>query len=287
MADVKWIKIVVDIFDNRKIRQIEAMPEGDSILVIWFKLICLAGSTNDNGMIYFTPDIPYTEEMLATQFNRPLQTVRLAMNTFQAFGMIEIVDNFLCLPSWAKYQSTDKLEQMRSKNAERQARFKAKKRAELAAGNASVTLPVTPGNALDIEEDKELEIEGDIRESTAGEPPSTPSGPPKQPKPPEPVAHKRGEYGWVKLTDEQYNRLIQEKGLNVVTAAIRYVDESAQGNGNKNGWKDWNLVVRRCIREGWGQNRQNYGSPPPQRQGNGFQTSNPFMEMLNEERGKR
>lgn len=177
MADVKWIKIVVDIFDNRKIRQIEAMPEGDSILVIWFKLICLAGSTNDNGMIYFTPDIPYTEEMLATQFNRPLQTVRLAMNTFQAFGMIEIVDNFLCLPSWAKYQSTDKLEQMRSKNAERQARFRAKKRAELAESNAPVTLPVTPDNALDIEEDKELDIEEDkedIRESTADEPPAPP-----------------------------------------------------------------------------------------------------------------
>lgn len=286
MADVKWIKIVVDIFDNRKIRQIEAMPEGDSILVIWFKLICLAGSTNDKGMIYFTPDIPYTEEMLATQFNRPLATVRLAMNTFQAFGMIEIVDNFLCLPSWAKYQSTDKLEQMRSKNAERQARFRAKKREELAAGNAEVTLPVTPSNALDIEEDKERDIEGDIRESTADGPPPSPPPPPDPPKPPKPAARVRSQYGWVKLTDEQYHRLISEFGQHETSRAIAYVDESAQSTGNKNKWKDWNLVIRKCIREGWGQ-KQYYGSQPPQRRDTGFQTSNPFQEMLNEERGRR
>ena len=89
--EVKWIKIVTDIFDNRKIRQIEVMPDGDSILVIWFKLICLAGRINDNGLVYVTEDIPYTDEMLAAQFNRPLATVRLALNIFQKFKMIEIV----------------------------------------------------------------------------------------------------------------------------------------------------------------------------------------------------
>ena len=180
MSDVKWIKIVTDIFDNRKIRQIEVMPEGDSILVIWFKLICLSGKINDNGMVYFTQDIPYTEEMLATQFNRPLPTVRLALKTFQAFGMVEIVDNFLHLPSWEKYQSADKLERIRSKNAERQARFKARKRAALSEGNASVTLPVTHGNAVEREEDKERDIEKEREkekereEETADKPPAPP-----------------------------------------------------------------------------------------------------------------
>lgn len=159
--EVKWIKIVTDIFDNRKIRQIEVMPDGDSILVIWFKLICLAGRINDNGLVYVTEDIPYTDEMLAAQFNRPLATVRLALNIFQKFKMIEIVDDFLCLPSWEKYQSADRLEKMRANNAERQARYKAKKRAELNAGKQEVTSPVTllvtPSNALeeDKEEDKE------------------------------------------------------------------------------------------------------------------------------------
>ena len=88
MAEIKWIKIVTDIFDNRKVKQIEALPDADSILVIWFKLICLAGSINDGGRIYFLENVPYTDEMLATQFRRPLNTVRMALDTFRQFGMI-------------------------------------------------------------------------------------------------------------------------------------------------------------------------------------------------------
>ena len=77
MAEVQWIKIVTDIFDNRKIKQIEYMPEADSILVIWFKLLCLAGNINESGLLLITKDIPYTEEMLANEFKRPINTVRL------------------------------------------------------------------------------------------------------------------------------------------------------------------------------------------------------------------
>ena len=90
MADVKWIKMATDIFDNRKIRQIECLPDGDAIIVIWMKLLCLAGNINDMGYVYFTKEIPYTEQMLATQFNKPLATVQLALRTFEQFRMIEV-----------------------------------------------------------------------------------------------------------------------------------------------------------------------------------------------------
>ena len=161
MSDVKWIKIVTNIFDNRKIKQIEIMPEGDTILVIWFKLICLAGTINDNGMIYLTQEIPYTDEMLAAQFGRPLPVVRLALKTFEAFQMIEVIDNFLCLPSWEKYQSADKLANMRSKNAERQARFRERHRAELGESNVTAALQVTPNVTLCNALEEEGEREGD------------------------------------------------------------------------------------------------------------------------------
>ena len=85
MVETKWIKIVTDIFDNEKIRMIEAMPEGDAIIVIWFKLLMLAGRTNDRGCVYFTEDIPYTEQMLSTYFGRPLTIIQLALSTFQKF----------------------------------------------------------------------------------------------------------------------------------------------------------------------------------------------------------
>jgi predicted phage replisome organizer len=120
MGDVKWIKVSTDMFNSsRKIKQIEVMPEGDTILVIWLKLLLLAGNINDDGAIYLTPEIPYTEEMLANELRRPITTVRMALKLFEQFGMVEIVDNILYLSAWEKYQSTDKLAEMRAKDRDR------------------------------------------------------------------------------------------------------------------------------------------------------------------------
>ena len=67
---------------------------------------------------------------------------------------------------------------------------------------------------------------------------------------------KYGQYGWVRLTQEEYSKLLTDLGEAELRRCIEYVDESAQGNGNKNRWKDWNLVIRKCHRDGWGLNRQ-------------------------------
>ena len=69
----------------------------------------------------------------------------------------------------------------------------------------------------------------------------------------------RGQYGWVKLTEEEYSHLVAELGQGEAQRCIDYVDQSAQGTNNKNRWVDWNLVVRRCHREGWGLKG---GTPP-------------------------
>jgi predicted phage replisome organizer len=152
MADVKWIKIVTDIFGNRKIKQIEAMPEADTILVVWFKLLCLAGNINECGLVTITKDIPYTDEMLANEFRRPLNTVRLALATFEQFGMIEIVDNILCVSNWEKYQNTDSLEKMREQTRIRNIKYREKQK-------ALRDVSVTSHDAT--EEERERDKEGD------------------------------------------------------------------------------------------------------------------------------
>ncbi len=67
--------------------------------------------------------------------------------------------------------------------------------------------------------------------------------------------HKYGEYGWVRLSDDEYSRLLEDFGSEELERCITYVDESAQSNGNRNKWKDWNLVVRKCAKYGWGKAR--------------------------------
>ncbi len=191
MADVKWIKIAINMFDNRKIRQIETMPDGDSLLLIWVKLLCLAGNVNDGGYIYLTKEIPYTDEMLATQFNKPITTIRLALKTFEQFGMIEIINNMIFLSSWEKYQNTDKLEEMREKNRARQKRYYDRQKEKLLTEpNKNLTLGITPANALDIEEDIDIDKKKNISKK--------------------PARHKYGDYSNVLLSDDEMEKLKAE-----------------------------------------------------------------------------
>lgn len=148
MADIKWIKITTDMFDNRKIRQIEALPDGDAIIVIWVKLICLAGSINDGGYVYFTKEIPYTDQTLSTQFNRPLHTIQLALQTFRQFNMVEIVDDILKISNWEKYQNIDGMEKIREQNRIRQKKWYDKQKQ---LPNVSPNVTVTQPNAIDID----------------------------------------------------------------------------------------------------------------------------------------
>lgn len=158
MAEVKWIKVSTDMFEtNRKIKQIELMPEGDTILVIWLKLLLLAGNVNDGGDIYLTPEIPYTDEMLANELRRPLATVRMALTLFEKFGMIEIIDDILHLSSWEKYQNVDKLNDIREYNRLAQQKSRARRKALAEGKEGVIDKSLTSQPCQDTEEDKEKE----------------------------------------------------------------------------------------------------------------------------------
>lgn len=128
MTDVKWIKIVTDIFDNRKIKLIRKMPEGAELVVTWFQLLCLAGETNDNGLIYVTKTIPYTEDTLSAAFDTPLPIIRLALDTFQQLEMITIYNSFLCVSNWEKYQNVDGLTKIREQTRKRMQDYRTRQR---------------------------------------------------------------------------------------------------------------------------------------------------------------
>lgn len=136
MAEVKWIKISTNIFDDEAIKLIEQMPEGDAIIVIWFKLLAKAGKTNNGGLVYFKEDIPYTEEMLATVFNKPLVTVRLALKVFEQFGMIEITDaSEILIRNWEKHQNITGLDQIREYNRIAKRKQRARQKELLLSGD--------------------------------------------------------------------------------------------------------------------------------------------------------
>ena len=157
MIDIKWIKITTDMFNDEKIRLIESMPDADSVLVIWIKLLVQAGRTNANGYIFLNENIPYTDEMLATVFNRPLNTVRLALDTFKKFGMIEMDGNGVYIKNWEKHQNVEGMERIREQNRLRVQKHRQKKKIE--PPKEDVTLHETLRNAPEREEELELDID--------------------------------------------------------------------------------------------------------------------------------
>ena len=131
------------MFDDEKIKIIQSMPEGDAILVIWIRIIALAGKCNAKGLVLIEDEFPYSDEMLATIFNKPLATVRLALGTFEKFRMIERTEKGIYISNFEKHQNTEGMEKIREQARIRKQREREKKRALLEAGNT----PALPENS--------------------------------------------------------------------------------------------------------------------------------------------
>ena len=158
MGDIKWIKLSVDLFHNRKIRQLERMKDGDTLVLLWIKLLILAGRLNDGGQIYITPDVPYDTESLAVELERPKETVQRAMEQFCRFRMVEAdEDGFLTVCGWEKHQNVDGMERVREQNRERQKKYyyRQKERTSVPIPNVRLTSPHAT------EEEREEEEEGE------------------------------------------------------------------------------------------------------------------------------
>lgn len=181
MAEVKWIKLTTDMFDNRKIKHLRRLPEGNNIVLIWVMLLTMAGRCNASGMIFLTENIPYTPKMLADELDFEENTVVLALQVLEQLNMITTNQGFFAIAGWEEYQSVDKMEKMREQTRKRVARHREKQKALQCSGT------VTQGNAtdIDIEEDIEIDKKNNIR-------------------------HKYGEYKNVLLSDADMEKLQSE-----------------------------------------------------------------------------
>lgn len=152
MADVKWIKITTDMFDNRKIKHLRRLPDGNNIVLIWVMLLTMAGRCNSNGLIFLTENIPYTPKMLADELDFEENTVRLALEALEQLGMVVTDNGFFSIAGWEEHQNIEGMERIREQTRKRVAKHREKQK--LLQGSVTVT----QGNATDIEE-REEEIE--------------------------------------------------------------------------------------------------------------------------------
>ena len=155
-SDVKWIKLTTDMFDNRKIKHLRRLPDGNNIVLIWVMLLTMAGRCNAGGMIFLTENIAYTPKMLADELNFEESTVRLALEALEQFNMVVTDANCLRVAGWEEYQNVEGLDKIREQNRLRKAAQRERQKALPASRDCHVT--VTQCHAPDIEEESEEDI---------------------------------------------------------------------------------------------------------------------------------
>ena len=164
MAEVKWVKLTTDMFDNRKIKHLRRLPEGNNIVLIWVMLLTMAGRCNSGGMIFLTENIPYTPKMLADELDFEESTVLLALEALERFDMILTDNGVFAIAGWEEYQNVDRLAEIREYN--RLAKQKEREKKKLLQGVNDKSM--TSQRCQDIEEerknkDKEKEIHSFIQ----------------------------------------------------------------------------------------------------------------------------
>ena len=174
MADVKWIKLTTDMFDNRKIKYLRRLPEGDSIVLIWVMLLTMAGRCNAGGMIFLTENIPYTPKLLADELDFEENTVKLALGALEQLNMIVANEGFFSIAGWEEYQNIEGMDKIREQNRLRKQKQRESQKLLDMSRDSHGT--VTQCHATDIEEeieeDKEKEKENSKGKRKRFSPPS-------------------------------------------------------------------------------------------------------------------
>jgi len=173
MADVKWIKVTTDIFEDEKILLIESLPDADMILVIWFKLLCLAGKMNNSGVFKLNDKIAFTPKMFSTIFRKSEDDIKKAFEIFEAYGMVEIVKDVVTIPNWGKHQDLEKFENKKeymrnymSEYREKQKNIASKTNSKVNGKTNSKVNGKTNVNPQDIDNINNIDIYTDIDTNT-------------------------------------------------------------------------------------------------------------------------
>lgn len=263
MAEVQWIKIKVGMFDGDSFKKIKRAKIGgekfrDKLTAVWFELMDFAGRCNHDGAFVDKREIPYRSlDDIATMIDRDTDELELCMQFFINEGMVEIVNDVYMLSNWLEYQNIAGLEKIREQKRLAQAKWRAKKALVESHVDSTEHLPSYSYSSSTSPSEKEGDCKGE-----------TMFGPELQ------AAYE----DWLEYKKERREGY-KPTGLRNLTSEIK-------NNADKYGEAAVAEVIRHSMASGWRGiifDRLK-DTRRPGRQDTGFETGNPFLEMLNEER---
>lgn len=217
-----WLQLKEDFFDDDAIEWLENRPNGEKYSNFYLKL-CLK-SLKTNGILVKKIGsmlIPYDAEALRKLTGvKDIDTVKVAMDLLLKSGLVKVLEN-----GEIYIQQLENLIGSKSIGA-----FKKQQQRALPKPQGGQLADICPP---DIEIELELELEKDNNNNNKTQ------------------KILFGEYKRVKLTKIEYEKLCSEFGKDFIDNQIKLVDEYVESNNNKNKYSNFNLVIRKSIKDGW------------------------------------
>jgi predicted phage replisome organizer len=230
MAEVKkyyWLKLKKDFFKRHDIQIIEAMENGKDYILFYLKM--LVESVDHNGNLRFNDTIPYNEKMLSTITNTNIDIVRSAMKVFMDLNMIEILeDQTIYMLEVEKMLGTETYwaEQKRKQRLALSEKIK-----EIGQSPADVLeLSNVSNQEIDIDKDKDIEINKDKEKIIYKD-----------------LSFIDDSIAKVKLTEEQYDKLIDKFSKDLVHKTIISLDTYI-ANGTKKYKDHYRTLNNWCMK---------------------------------------
>ena len=149
---MEWIKLKCDLLRNDKICLLRSEKDGDSLVLLWVGLLCLAGGQDNNGVFRINGQ-PLTDRMLARLLGATPRLTRRALDLFLYYGMVSQDGDTYYLPGWKDHQTTFSPEDRKTWERDRKRLYRKKQKA--------VNVPDLSRTRPDKEEDKEKDKEKD------------------------------------------------------------------------------------------------------------------------------
>lgn len=154
-----WLRLKKDFFKRHDIQILESKPNGKEYVLFYLKLLC--ESIDHKGMLRFSDELSYSDEMLATITNTDTATACDALCELNKLGMVEMLEDgtFYLKQVDNMIGQAEQDEHTRESTRQRVKAYRERKK----QSNDSETLPkrysnVTCNGEIEIEKEKEIDI---------------------------------------------------------------------------------------------------------------------------------
>lgn len=86
-----WLKLKEDFFDDKKVKYLRKLPDGDKLAIVYLKM--LLKSLRTDGILIYDKILPSCEQELAMILDEDENIIRLLINALRQMNLVEILDN--------------------------------------------------------------------------------------------------------------------------------------------------------------------------------------------------